>query len=77
MYGSYPEMTISMRYLAAKWERMKLFLSAPPPKPWPLAYDEMVMKAERIRNEPRQRECLPEGARRVAYEQREERGGAE
>jgi len=77
MYGSYPEMTISMRYLAAKWERMKLFLRAPPLKPWPLTYDEMVTKAERIRNEPRQRERLPEGTRRVACEQgADERGGA-
>src|SRR6185503_2951970 len=32
MYGSYPEMTIAMRYLAAKWERIKLFLASPPAK---------------------------------------------
>ncbi len=68
MYGSYPEMTISMRYLAAKWERIKLFVSAPPRKPWPLTYDEMVIKAERIRNEPRHRECLPDSTRRLAGE---------
>ena len=28
MYGSYPEMSIAMRYLRAKFERLKLFLVA-------------------------------------------------
>jgi molybdenum cofactor biosynthesis enzyme MoaA len=49
MYGSYPEMTISMRYLAAKWDRVKLFLASPPHKPWPISYEELLAKAERIR----------------------------
>jgi hypothetical protein len=59
MYGSYPEMTISMRFLAAKWERFKLFLSAPPVKPWPVSYEQLLDKAERIRNESRERIALP------------------
>ena len=59
MYGSYPEMTISMRYLAAKWERVKLFLTAPPAKPWPLTYEQLVSKAEEIRTAARDRIRLP------------------
>jgi MoaA/NifB/PqqE/SkfB family radical SAM enzyme len=58
MYGSYPEMTISMRYLAAKLERVKLFLAAPPAKPWPLTYEELLRKAEQIRGEQRERVCF-------------------
>jgi MoaA/NifB/PqqE/SkfB family radical SAM enzyme len=59
MYGSYPEMTIAMRYLAAKWERLKIFLAAPPVKNWPLSYEQMLAIAERIRSEPRERIVLP------------------
>lgn len=59
MYGSYPEMTISMRYLAAKWDRVKLFLAAPPKKPWPVSYEDLCSKAERIRTETRDRIALP------------------
>lgn len=66
MYGSYPEMTIAMRYLAAKWERIKLFLASPPRKPWPVSYDEMLIKAERIRNEPHNRVTLPGHRQRLA-----------
>lgn len=60
MYGSYPEMTIAMRYLAAKWDRVKLFLAKPPKKPWPLSLDEILATAERIRTEPRERITLAE-----------------
>jgi MoaA/NifB/PqqE/SkfB family radical SAM enzyme len=60
MYGSYPEMTIAMRYLAAKWDRVKLFLARPPKKPWPLSVDEILATAERIRTEPRERITLGE-----------------
>jgi MoaA/NifB/PqqE/SkfB family radical SAM enzyme len=58
MYGSYPEMTIAMRYLAAKWDRVKLFLATPPKKPWPLSHDEILAVAERVRTEPRDRVAL-------------------
>ena len=59
MFGSYPEMTIAMRYLAAKWDRVKLFLAAPPVKKWPFTYEKLVEIAERIRNERRERIELP------------------
>ncbi len=59
MYGSYPEMTISMRFWKAKMERMKLFLTSPPEKKWPLSYDRMLEIAERIRTEERSRVRIP------------------
>lgn len=67
MYGSYPEMTISMRYLAAKWDRVKLFLAAPPKKPWPMTYEELLAKAEQIRSEPRSRIRLSDGTGAAAF----------
>ncbi len=51
MYGSYPEMSIAMRFLKAKFERLKLFLVAPPAKPWPLDYERLLATAARIRGE--------------------------
>ena len=36
MYGSYPEITISMRFMQAKLQRIKTFLASPPQKNWPL-----------------------------------------
>jgi MoaA/NifB/PqqE/SkfB family radical SAM enzyme len=59
MYGSYPEMTISMRYMAATFERIKLFLASPPAKHWPVSYESMLATAERIRSEQRDRIRLP------------------
>ena len=64
MFGSYPEMTIAMRYLAAKWDRVKLFLASPPPKQWPVSYERMLEIAERIRTERRDRVELPGAPRR-------------
>ncbi|WP_170529393.1 radical SAM protein [Ruegeria arenilitoris] len=55
MYGSYPEITISMRYMAAKLQRVQTFLTSPPEKNWPVTYEELLEKAERIRNEKRER----------------------
>ncbi len=55
MYGSYPEMTISMRYMAAKIQRVKTFLTNPPEKKWPLTYEEMLEKANMISSTPRDR----------------------
>lgn len=72
MYGSYPEMTIAMRYLAAKWERIKLFLAAPPAKKWPVSYEEMLTLAEKIRNEPRERVALPGHPHRLSLDQTEQ-----
>ena len=58
MYGSYPEMTISMRFLAAKLQRIKTFFTAPPPKNWPFSYEQLLGIAENIRKEVRTRHCL-------------------
>jgi pyruvate-formate lyase-activating enzyme len=55
MYGSYPEMTISMRFMAAKLQRVRTFLTSPPAKNWPLTYEQLIELAKKILNEPRQR----------------------
>lgn len=56
MYGSYPEMTISMRFMAAKLQRIKTFLTSPPKKEsWPFTYEQLLSLAEKIRNESRDR----------------------
>jgi MoaA/NifB/PqqE/SkfB family radical SAM enzyme len=55
MYGSYPEMTISMRFMKAKLQRIGTFMASPPEKNWPLTYDELLSLAEKISNEDRQR----------------------
>jgi MoaA/NifB/PqqE/SkfB family radical SAM enzyme len=55
MYGSYPEMTISMRFMAAKIQRVQTFMTAPPEKKWPFTYEELLSIAEEIRNEDRER----------------------
>lgn len=49
MFGSYPEMTIALRFLAATVDRVKLFLTSPPKKPWPVSYEQMLQWAEEIR----------------------------
>jgi MoaA/NifB/PqqE/SkfB family radical SAM enzyme len=48
MYGSYPEITISLRFMAASLQRMKTFITHPPEKPWPLTYEQMLEKAQKI-----------------------------
>jgi hypothetical protein len=58
-------MTISMRYLKAKLERIRTFITSPPPKRWPVSYEEMLAIAERIRTEPRERITLPTHQRRL------------
>jgi MoaA/NifB/PqqE/SkfB family radical SAM enzyme len=68
MYGSYPEMTIAMRYLKAKFERLKLFLAAPPIKKWPVTYEQLLALAERIRSEPRERTTLPDHQQRLTLD---------
>ncbi len=55
MYGSYPEMTISMRFFAAKIQRIGTFLASPPAKNWPLTYEQLLTLAEKIGNEDRYR----------------------
>lgn len=48
MYGSYPEMTIAMRFLAATLQRVKTFIARPPKKPWPLSYEDILNTAKNI-----------------------------
>jgi len=55
MYGSYPEITVAMRFWAAKIQRIRTFLTSPPQKKWPVTYEELLEKAERISNEARDR----------------------
>lgn len=55
MYGSYPEMTISMRFMKTKLQRIKTFITSPPEKNWPLSYEQLLELAARIRNERRER----------------------
>ncbi|MGH9748638.1 MAG: radical SAM protein [Candidatus Polarisedimenticolia bacterium] len=49
MYGSYPEMTISMRYFGATVQRMRTFIARPPRKPWPLTGGDVMAAAARLR----------------------------
>jgi pyruvate-formate lyase-activating enzyme len=55
MYGSYPEMTISMRFMAAKLQRVRTFLTSPPEKKWPVSYEQLLELATKIRTEDRVR----------------------
>ncbi|MFC1867381.1 radical SAM protein [Thermodesulfobacteriota bacterium] len=50
MYGSYPEMSISMRFMAAKLQRLSTFFTSPPVKNWPLSYEQLIELAEKIRS---------------------------
>ena len=50
MYGSYPEITISMRFLAAKIQRIKTFLTNKKKNNWPLSYDYLLETAEQVRS---------------------------
>lgn len=65
MYGSYPEMTISMRFLAAKLQRVGTFLTSPPAKNWPLSYEQLLTLAEKIRGETRDRPQSRTEAKRI------------
>ena len=51
MYGSYPEITIAMRFFAAKIQRIKNFFTSPPEKKWPIEYDEILNIAKEIRED--------------------------
>ncbi len=53
MYGSYPEMTISMRYWKAKLQRIKTFVTHPVQKNWPVSYEEMITLAKQISKDKR------------------------
>ena len=49
LYGSFPEITVSMRYLKPKLRRARLFLAPSPKRPWPVSEERMVEIAERLR----------------------------
>jgi len=51
MFGSYPEMTISARYLSAFRDRAHVFLSGHAPRPWPLSFDQLETIAQEIRTQ--------------------------
>ena len=51
MYGSYPEISISMRFLYAKIQRIQNFFTKQPKKNWPLNYEQILDIAKSIQNE--------------------------
>lgn len=51
MYGCFPEMTLSMRYPKVTMDRIRTFITSPHEKNWPLHFEEIRSKAERIRTE--------------------------
>ena len=55
MYGSYPEISISMRYLAATMQRLSTFGLKNNNDSWPLKYDDLRIKANEILTEERSR----------------------
>ncbi|GAJ01134.1 unnamed protein product, partial [marine sediment metagenome] len=50
MFGSFPEITISMRFLAAQIQRAKIFFTSPPKKNWPISYEQMHDQIDNIKN---------------------------
>jgi MoaA/NifB/PqqE/SkfB family radical SAM enzyme len=67
MYGSYPEMTIAMRFMAAKLQRMRTFFTAPPPKSnWPLSYQQLLDIAESITAQKRDRVAIDQRRKVIA-----------
>ena len=48
MFGSFPEITISMRFLAAQIQRTKIFFTSPPKKNWPISYEQMLDQIDNI-----------------------------
>ena len=51
MYGSYPEISISMRFLYAKIQRIQNFFTKQPKKNWPLSYEQIIDIAKSIEHE--------------------------
>jgi MoaA/NifB/PqqE/SkfB family radical SAM enzyme len=59
MYGSFPEISISMRQLRTKLQRIRTFMTAPIDKSaWPLTYNDLLDTAASIRAEKRVRPRL-------------------
>lgn len=55
MFGSFPEITITARYLQATLERAKVFLTTQPKRPWPITVDALEEIAADIRSTHAQR----------------------
>ena len=51
MYGSYPEISISMRFMMAKLQRIKNFIIDKPDRNWPVSYEDMLEAAKEIERE--------------------------
>ena len=51
MYGSYPEISISMRFLYAKIQRIQNFFTKQQKKNWPLNYEQIIDIAKSVQNE--------------------------
>ena len=50
MFGSFPEITISMRFLAAQIQRAKIFFTSSPKKNWPVSYEQILENISNIKN---------------------------
>jgi len=48
MFGSFPEITISLRYLDAQIQRVRLFYTSPPKKKWPVSYEQILENIDSI-----------------------------
>ena len=55
MYGSYPEISISMRFFSATLQRIGTFSLKNKNKNWPINYEELIKKANEIASEKRNR----------------------
>ena len=55
MYGSYPEISISMRYLSATMQRLSTFGLKNKNENWPLSYEDLIKKAKDIAAKDRDR----------------------
>ena len=51
MYGSYPEISISMRFMMAKLQRIRNFIIDKPYRNWPVSYEDMLEAAKEIERE--------------------------
>lgn len=49
MFGSFPEITISMRFRAAQIQRARLFFTSQPKKKWPISYEQILENINNIR----------------------------
>jgi MoaA/NifB/PqqE/SkfB family radical SAM enzyme len=65
MYGSYPEMSISMRFYAAKLQRIQTFFTRPPKKHWPFEYGDLIEICHSIIGAERKQFPLPSSLNQI------------